>query len=410
MMLETTDGEDVGRVKTIVILGAGISQVPLIRAAKRLGLRAVVASRRGNYPGFAEADRAYFVDTTDIEGIVEVARQERAQGICTTGTDVAVRALGAAADRLGLPGVSGEAASLCSDKLRMKRTFMEHGVKTARYIAVRDRQEAFDAFRRLQPPLIFKAVDSGASKGIIRVDRPDQIEYACAAVRQATRQPYFIVEEFVEGLEFGAQAFVYNGKVQFVMPHGDMMFYGDAGVPIGHYVPFDLPAELLEEVRRTTRRSVEALRLDQCAVNADFILKEGEVYVLEIGARAGATCLPELVSAHYGFDYYEQMIRAAIGLAPNFTALRAKPCACELILSPEGGTLADMRYDGEPDPDVLDVSFDGRPGDPVSAFRVGTDRIGQIIVQGERIEEVWQRLERVKSGIRVTVENGRDDR
>ena len=42
-------------MKKIMILGAGIYQVPLIKTAKRLGLYTIVVSIPGNYPGFALA-------------------------------------------------------------------------------------------------------------------------------------------------------------------------------------------------------------------------------------------------------------------------------------------------------------------------------------------------------------------
>lgn len=38
---------------SILILGAGIYQVPLIKKAQEMGLRAVITSIPGNYPGFA---------------------------------------------------------------------------------------------------------------------------------------------------------------------------------------------------------------------------------------------------------------------------------------------------------------------------------------------------------------------
>ena len=45
------------KMKKILILGAGIYQVPLIKTAKRMGLYTIVASIPGNYPGFELADK-----------------------------------------------------------------------------------------------------------------------------------------------------------------------------------------------------------------------------------------------------------------------------------------------------------------------------------------------------------------
>ena len=45
--------------------------------------------------------------------------------------------------------------------------------------------------------------------------------------------------------------------------------------------------------------------LDNCPVNCDLMEKDGKIYVIEITGRAGATCLPEIVSLLYDVNYYE---------------------------------------------------------------------------------------------------------
>ena len=57
-------------MKKILILGAGIYQVPLILTAKKLGIYTIVASIPGNYPGFELADKVYYENTTDFEKIL----------------------------------------------------------------------------------------------------------------------------------------------------------------------------------------------------------------------------------------------------------------------------------------------------------------------------------------------------
>ena len=138
-------------------------------------------------------------------------------------------------------------------------------------------------------------------------------------VKENTRKDYFLIEEFVEGEEFGAQAFVYNGEVQFILPHGDYVFHGDTGVPIGHFAPYNLNEDVIEDAKEQLRGAVKAMQLDNCAINADFILKDNKTYVLELGGRCGATCLAELTSIYYGFDYYEKILRTALGENPHFT-------------------------------------------------------------------------------------------
>ena len=57
-------------MKKLMILGAGIYQVPLIRKAREMGLCTIVVSIPGNYPGFALADQVCHLDTRDREGIL----------------------------------------------------------------------------------------------------------------------------------------------------------------------------------------------------------------------------------------------------------------------------------------------------------------------------------------------------
>ncbi len=388
-------------MKKLMVLGAGISQLPLIQTAKQMGLHVIVLSSPGNYPGFAWADKVYEVDTINIDRVIEVSQFEQIDGICSTGTDVAVRAIGKVVDTLGLCGVSFDSAALSSNKWAMKQAFVSHDVRTAKFLRVMSLADAYEALNVLGLPLIFKAVDSGASKGIIKVEQANQVKYAYNSVMKTTKQDYFIVEQFIEGVEFGAQAYVYNHIIQFVMPHGDLMFYGDAGVPIGHHVPIELPEEVVHDIHIQLERCILALGLNNCAINADFIMRDQEVYVLEIGGRAGATCLPELVSTYYGFDYYEQMIRAALGIVPNFEVLTIQPCACELLIANEAGEIISLQNNNSPHPNIIQVALDYPVGSMVSKFRVGTDRIGQIIVRGDSLDEVLRLLDEVKQNIIV---------
>ena len=62
-------------MKKIMILGAGIYQVPLIKTAKKLGLYTIVVSIPGNYPGFELADKVYYENTVDDEKILEKEKE-----------------------------------------------------------------------------------------------------------------------------------------------------------------------------------------------------------------------------------------------------------------------------------------------------------------------------------------------
>lgn len=399
-------------MKKVLILGAGIYQVPLIETAKRLGIYTIVASIPGNYPGFELADKVYYENTTDYEKILEIARSEEIDGIITTGTDVAVITIGKICDRLGLTGLSFEAAEIATDKLRMKTCYEEYGVRTAKFRRISFEDPDYeDALGELQLPLIFKSVDSSGSRGIVRVDSPSEYPAARENVRDNTRADYFIVEEFIEGEEFGAQAFVRNGRIEFILPHGDYVFKGDTGVPIGHFAPYDLDEASVEDAKLQLGLAIKAMKLDNCAINADFIMKDSKTYVLELGGRSGATCLAELVSIYYGFDYYEKILLTALGEAVDFECADGNspdscvgtPNASMLLVSDRDGTLLSQENKNPDDPDIVDVQFDCRPGDTVHKFHVGPHRIGHVITKGATLDDAVSTLHRALDNIHIEV-------
>lgn len=400
-------------MKKILILGAGIYQVPLIETAKKMGLYTIVASIPGNYPGFELADKVYYENTTDYAKILSIARREKIDGIITTGTDVAVITIGRVCDTLGLTGLCFKSAEIATDKLLMKSCYEKYGVRTARFRKISFDDDAYeDKLRDLQFPVMFKSVDSSGSRGIIKVSSPDEFENARNSVLDNTRSNYFIVEEFIEGEEFGAQAFVKNGEVQFILPHGDYVFKGDTGVPIGHFAPYRLDSAVEEDAKAQLRLAIKAMGLDNCAINADFIMKDNKTYVLEIGGRSGATCLAELVSIYYGYNYYEKIIRTALGENVDFAAADGSspedydgvPNASMLLMSDCDGIIKSQINSNQDNPAIVDVQFDYCPGDEVHKFKVGPHRIGHVITKGKSLEDAVDSLNDALSNISIVVE------
>jgi len=202
-------------MKKIMILGASIYQVPLIKKAKEMGLYTIVCSIEGNYPGFAFADKVYYVNTIDKEKILEVAKEEQIDGICTTGTDVAVITIGYVCEQMGLSGISYASAQIATNKAKMKQCFFGNGVPTAAFRVVHSEQEALEAFDALRKPVVMKIVDKSGSRGIYRVDDRAQVAEVFADELKQTGKPYIVIEEFINGHEVGVDALVQNGFQKF---------------------------------------------------------------------------------------------------------------------------------------------------------------------------------------------------
>lgn len=379
--------------KRLLILGAGRGQIGLYKAARELGIHTIAGTLPDNNPpGIPLADEVCYMNIANPEDVLEKAETLQLDGVATCCLDTGIPALGRVCDTLSLTGLTEHAAILCGDKLKMKKAFMENHVSTARFYEVSSEQDLAQAVENLRFPVIIKATDLQGSNGIYIARTRNEAEEGYAAVMDKTRRDYCIVEEFIEGYEFGAQAFVYHGDIVFVMPHGDETFMSHTAVPVGHYIPFEAEETIISQTEETVKKAVRALGLNDCAVNVDLILREDQVYVIELTGRVGANCLPELVQINFGIEYYKMIAVMALGGNPLelWEKRRAENKAglARMMLETENsGCLKTITYNGAVDDHVLEVSFFKHPGDEIRIFENSNDCIGQIIVQGDTLKE-----------------------
>lgn len=379
--------------------------MPAIARAIDMGLEVIVLDRNPNAPGMKLPHHAIPVDFMNQEESLKVASMMKIDGVLTISSDLPVATMGCICDALSLPGITEAVGRRCSNKLAMKKCLKRHCVPTADFLEIRDEEEAHIMTHGMDYPVMVKAVDSSGSRGVTRVDRSEGMKEAYRHARNHSRCGRVIVEPFIEGLEFGAQAFVEDGDLRMLVPHNDTLSTPPYYIPAGHSLPFHAGGCEAEQIREIAARAIEALEIRHGAVNLDFIYTPEGPMVLEVGARFGGTCLPALVSIFTGIDLVEAVIRLALGEAVDFSSVQHQPVAALLITSPMDGRLRKI----EMDPSirnirgVVEVSIEAQPGDWVHRFVSGPDRIGHIIATGENDLDAEERVRSVRSLIRLDI-------
>lgn len=392
-------------MKKIMILGAGIYQVPLIRAAKEMGLTVIVASIKGDYPGFALADKVHYINTTDREAILKAAVSEKIDGICTTGTDVAVASIGYVCEKMGLSGISKEAADLVTDKAKMKEAFEKGGVSASRFRKVFSCEEAKNAAEEIGFPVVIKCVDSSGSRGITLVKEEGEVLRAAEQAFSCSKKDYILVEEALSGTEIGVDGAVQDGRLVFLAPHDKFVYKSEKiTIPAGHSFPYSGSKAAEKEIRRQMELAVKALGLENCFFNADVFVKGAEVSVIEIGGRTGATCIPELISMYYGFDFYKKILESAMGDRPEFPEIKKKrPCMARLLMSPKDGviTSVDEKKIKMLQEKGMLMTLDFSEGHTVEKMENGTNRLGHLVAEAKNTEEFDRLLQEAYRAIFV---------
>ena len=396
--------------KRLMILGASYSQIPLIATAKRLGITTLAASIPGNYRGFDEADEKIYVDITDPQAVLEKAKEAHIDGIATCCMDLGIKAIGLVCETLGLPGLSVKAADAATNKYHMKELFVKNGVNTARYFKISSRDELEHALDQLTFPVMIKAVDLMGSRGIFRSDSREEALANYEKSMEATGLPYCIVEEFLQGTMFGIEAMVSHGKLAYLLPLGNDLRDGNPPFPMGHHVPWEYAGALESQVREQAERVVAAMGLDNCPVDMDCMLMNGKIYIIEATGRAGATCITDTVGIYYGIDYYEAIVKVALGM--DVTDLFEgdhvphTPSVTRLLSADQTGIISGIEVPAHLPEGVMDLSFNVGPGSQVQPMANGRDRIGQLIIKGDSLEKCYRTQKEVLAQIHLKMQPG----
>lgn len=402
--------------KKLMVLGASYSQIPLMEAARSLGCEVITVSVPGPYLGFSHADTVVYADITDPEAVLKAAQTEQIDGITTCCMDLGIEAMGYVNEKLGLPGPGFAAAKAARNKALEKEAYRKAGVRTARFAFVHSEEDLEEAMKELSFPVILKAVDQMGSRGIQRADTAREAKEAFRFAMDATGENFCIAEEFLQGTMFGAEAMISAGRLAYVLPLGNDLRDGNPPFPIGHFVPWDRGEEIRDQIGKLVLQAAKALGFDNCAMDLDCMLVDGEPYVIEATARAGATCITDTVSVYYGINYYEAIVKAALGI--DVTDLFAKPkdqCRpniSRLLSAEKAGRVKSILLPNPLPEGVYDLSFNIGKGSQVRPMRNGRDRIGQLIVEGQTLDQCRSLQREVLDRIRLTYgeteEDGRD--
>ncbi len=392
-----------------MIVGAGFGQIPAIEKALEMGLEVITVDRDPNAVGMKLATHAYPIDIIDEKGVLDVAIKHNINGIMTMQTDLPIPTIGFVNDALKLTGVSRHCAVSCSNKVNTRIALQKKGIAQPSFRIVKNKNEALNAAKELGFPTIIKSVDSSGSRGVSKVIDESQVAEAFLEALKYTRVEDVLVEEFIDGIEIGAQSFSENGECKKVLIHNDTLSEGEFMVPTGHSFPTFLNNSQREYAEKTVRESVTALGIDNGPANIDLIFdkKDGKAKIIEIGARIGATCLPELVFYYSGIDWVKATILNALGEETSLFQQQETPVAAEILEAQKDGILKGIVIPQEvkDNPNLIELEVSVTIGDEISILRKGTDRIGKIVVKGENYQEAEELARRLKNNIQFIVED-----
>ena len=292
--------------KKLLLLGGSHAEIPLIQAAHELGWYVITTGNNRDGLGHPYADKTVFADFSDKDAMLELARNEGVQAVCSGCNDFALLSTVYVCEKLGFPGHDSHATSLelhHKDKYRALATRL--GIPTPRAITVK--VAGTDSARG-------NATDFDTA---IAHHRAANIEDARAAYKDAcsrTRQDHIVVEEFVQGTNHGFSAMLVKGKVAFAFSDNEQ-YYLNKYMVSGANTPSTTSAAGLAKLRDYSERIARELHLVDGILHIQYIeCADGTPVIIEICRRPPGDLYIKFVKYATGIDYPKFIVMAETGM------------------------------------------------------------------------------------------------
>lgn len=395
-------------MKKVMIMGAAIEQLPGIIAAKEMGFHVGVIDYNPNAIGIPYADEYFNVSTTDEDGVYEAGKHFGADGFLTLATDMPMRAVARACEKLGLIGISYETAIKATDKGKMIEAFKEHNIESPWYRIIKSPDELENICKALTFPCIIKPIDNAASRGVVFVNSANEINSAYSYSVEQSKLKCVIVEEYMTGQEVSVETLTYGGYT-YVLQVTDKVTTGAPHfVEIGHNEPSSLSTTTLDKIKDLAIRAVNAIGITIGPAHVEIMVTKDGPKLIELGARLGGDCITShLVRLSTGIDMLKETIKTLCGEKPDLTPTYSKCAAIRFIMPEKEGTF--IGIDGidkaKSIPGIKEINYILNKGDIVSGVRSSDDRLAYIIAQSDTMKGAIDSCMYAKSKMIVKIES-----
>lgn len=383
--------------KKLLVLAAGILQVPVIKKAREMGCYVIAADGDAAAIGLPMADKSIVANITSEDEMLRIAREEQVDGVIHPCSEVAMNVMGRINDDLGLSGISLETAIRATDKHLMREAFERYGAPSPKSFFTQDVEAAWLVFcEKFQCCAILKPSRNSGSRGIAKIEKgisKELFEKFYLRALNESRDRSVLIEQFVEGPEFSVEVIVWQGEV-YVLTVTDKKTTGAPYfVELGHNQPSVFPEKIQQKLKEGAIAGVKALGLDNCAAHCELKWQDGVPYLMEIGARLGGDFIStELTHLSTGIDMVAAAIDVAMGIEPDLKPKEEPKGACIRYFTPKPGRLtAISNTELFKAPYVYDAEIYHQVGDMIPEVRSSLDRSGHVIVTGRTANEAIER-------------------
>lgn len=309
----------------VVVLGSGpirigqgiefdYASVHCVMTLKKLGYEVIVINNNPETVStdFDTGDRLYF-EPLCIDDVMSVIETEKPVGVVAAfGGGTAIK-LAKKLDARGVNiiGTSAESIDICEDRERFDALLSELDIRRPEGFCVMTTEEALAAAGKLGYPVLLRpSYVLGGQNMIIAFGPEDVSEYMEIILRQKQENPV-LIDKYLSGSEIEVDAICDGTDVLIpgIMEHVERTGI-HSGDSIAVYPSPNIEDELAERIFEVTRKLCDALEV-KGLVNIQYVLYNGEIYVIEVNPRASRTV--PYISKVTGVPMCELATRVSLG-------------------------------------------------------------------------------------------------
>lgn len=396
--------------KTLLVLGGAAKSLPLVRSALAKGHRVVLCDRDATNPCRQLVTHFAEISTLDVDGLIAVANDRAVDGVVSFGSDRMAEIAAQVAEHCGLPGNPSVSLMTMGRKDLFRAFLTEHGFARPGSISG-GRLNALDAVRgQVRLPAIVKPVDAAGSAGVVRIDSWEELPAAFRGAETVSPTRGVIVEEFLERDHeyiIAGDAFVDQGEVVFWGLLNSHRGSSHAPfLPTGTSFPIALSDVRQRQVREMVQALVDALGIRFGPLNLELVYgADGVLHVIELAARNGGNCIPELLEDATGVDLIGALVDASLGEQVHLTPRPSQRClATYIVHTARPGRFEALELDEMVRPHIYRAVSYARPGDDIRVFRRATDAVGVLFLEFASPAEQKALLEHIEDYVRLRME------
>lgn len=398
-------------MKRLLLLGGSRYALPVIEAAHNLGYYVITCDYLPDNIAHKYSDEYCNVSIIDKEAVLKAARELSIDGIMSFACDPGVATAAYVAEKMGLPhSGSYESVRILQNKGKFRQFLSDNGfnVPTAKgYTSIK---QALNDAEMFHWPVIVKPTDSAGSKGVNRVDDPENLKESIEYALSFSHSNEFIIEDFLEkkGHSSDSDSFSVDGKLKFVS-FSAQRFDENCENP---YTPsaYSWPATISEEHQKELTDEIQRLLslLDMKTSIYNIEVREctdGKAYIMECSPRGGGNRLAEMLRYATGVDLITNAVRAAVGEPVADVEQKGyNGCWAEIILhSEKAGEFDYLWIADEIKNNIIEQDLWIEAGTAVGGFAGANEAIGTLILRFDTQELMQSVLENQNNFVRVVL-------